>query len=179
MIPDYIEPREAILSQLRGMESGSKPARLPDRPTPVTHAEGDVRSLAKLLGSKLEGISGSCDILDRATDVAGRIVELVKDWSAEDGDATVETADPQPIEVLSWSPKELPLEGLKGFLKDSGISLLVPDDLHNESWRARAARPSIGLTGVDAAFASTGSLVLAPGRGRSRAASRLVLRCGR
>jgi len=174
MIPDYIEPRVAILSQLRRMESGSKAAGLPELPSPVTHAEG--ASLAKLFGSKLEEISGSCDILDRAADVADRIVELAKDWNAEDGDATADAADPQPIEVLSWRPKELPLDGLKGFLKDSGISLLVPDDLHDESWRARAARPSIGLTSVDAAFASTGSLVLAPGHGRSRAASLLPLR---
>jgi L-lactate dehydrogenase complex protein LldG len=131
----------------------------------VTHADGDRRSLAKGFGAKLEEVSGSYEILEDAAEACERLVQLVKDWSAEDDE-----------EVLGWASRALPIENLGNLLEESGISLFIPEDLHDESTRARAARANIGLTSADAAFASTGSIVVASGRGKSRAASLLPLR---
>jgi L-lactate dehydrogenase complex protein LldG len=172
MISDAKEPRDAILGRLRHVMSGPKPIfrnaaaplEPPDTPAAVTGAQGDRQALAETFGSKLEDVSGSYEIVDRENDVAGRIVALVEEWS-----------EARPIEVLSWAPREIPVDNLESVLNDSGISLLVPEELHREADRAHAARLTVGLTAVDAAFASTGSLALAAGRRKSRAASLLPL----
>ncbi|NIN71679.1 MAG: hypothetical protein GTO46_07060 [Gemmatimonadetes bacterium] len=179
MTYDSTEARGAILARLRHTLAGprpifrdrSEPSAPPTAPTAVTHADGERRSLAKQFGAQLAEISGSYEILEDAAEAGDRLVQLVKEWSAEVGAA----ADEVP-EVLSWAARALPGENLAEFLEESGISLFVPEDLHDESTRARAARAKVGLTGADAAFASTGSIVVASGRGRSRAASLLPLR---
>jgi L-lactate dehydrogenase complex protein LldG len=173
MIYDSMEARDEILARLRRALSGprpifrelSDPSPPPGTPTAVTHADGDRRSLAKGFGAKLEEVSGSYEILEDAAEACERLVQLVKDWSAEDDE-----------EVLGWASRALPIENLGNLLEESGISLFIPEDLHDESTRARAARANIGLTSADAAFASTGSIVVASGRGKSRAASLLPLR---
>lgn len=181
MTYDSTEARGAILGRLRNALSGqrhvfrdrSDPSAQPATPSAVTQADGDRRSLAKQFGAQLEKISGSYEILEDAAEAGARLVQLVREWSAEDG---TEAADGPATEVLSWASRALPIENLGEFLSESGISLLVPEDLHDESTRARAARAKVGLTGADAAFASTGSIVVASGRGKSRAASLLPLR---
>ena len=65
--------------------------------------------------------------------------------------------------VLSWDEIELPLEGLHGMLKALDVGIAAPDD--------GGAR--VGVTGVTAALAATGSLVLEGGAGRYRGASLL------
>jgi L-lactate dehydrogenase complex protein LldG len=47
--------------------------------------------------------------------------------------------------------------------------------MHEEECRRSAAHLSVGITGVEAAFAGTGSIALLPGKGRSRAAALLTL----
>jgi L-lactate utilization protein LutC len=182
MTYDSSEARGAILARLRGTLSGPRPvfrdrsdlSGAPGAPSAVTHAEGDRRSLAKRFGAQLEAVSGSYEILEDAAEASERLVQLVRDWSAEDGgDAGADTAP--ATAVLSWASRALPIENLGDRLKESGIPLFVPEDLRDESARARAARATIGLTGAEAAFASTGSIVVASGRGKSRAASLLPL----
>jgi L-lactate dehydrogenase complex protein LldG len=173
MTYDPAEARRAILDRLRGALSGPRPvfrdrshlSGAPGTPSAVTGADGDRRSLAEQFGVQLEEIYGTYEILEDATEARARLVQLVTDWSTE-----------EDAEVLSWASRALPIENLGESLEESGISLFVPEDLHDESTRARAARARIGLTGADAAFASTGSIVVASGRGKSRAASLLPLR---
>lgn len=64
--------------------------------------------------------------------------------------------------VSGWDPVLIPLPGLADALVKAHISLVGPD-----------AGARVGLTGIDAALAATGSIVLAGGRGRPRAASLL------
>ncbi len=181
MTYDSSEARRAILTRLRGALSGprrvfrdrSDLSAAPGDPSAVTHAEGDRRSLAKQFGAQLQAVSGTYEILEDAAEAGARLVELIKDWGAEE---SAEAGSSSNTEVLGWASRALPIENLGGLLRDSGIALFVPEDLHDESARARAARAQIGLTGADAAFASTGSIVVASGRGKSRAASLLPLR---
>lgn len=177
MTIDSTTARDEILGRLRRALAGprpvfrdrSDPTAPPPTPSAVTQAAGDRRSLARGFGTQLSEISGSYEILQDAAEARARIVELVREWSATDGDAST-------TEILSWASRALPIDGLGDFLSESGLSLFVPEDLHDESARARAARATVGLTGADAAFASTGSIVVGSGRGRSRAASLLPLR---
>ncbi len=172
------DARDEILERLRRALSKPRPlfrgetghAPSSECPTAVTQADGDRQSLAAQFGAKLQEVLGSYEILQRSAEVAERVVRRLEQW-----DALAETADPKLGEVLSWSPQELHVPDLERRLEASGLSLMVPDDLHDEHCRAHAATLSVGLTGIDAAFASTGSVMLASGPGKSRAASLLPL----
>jgi L-lactate dehydrogenase complex protein LldG len=143
---------------------------LPAIPTAVTNAQGDPKALAKLFGARLEQVQGSCEVVARAADVAAHVVRRIEAWRR--------SANGRPAEfdnVVSWNPDEIPVPGLEPQLREAGLSLVIPDDLHNSACRDRAVAADIGITGVDAAFASTGSVMLASGFGKSRAASLLPL----
>lgn len=139
----------------------------------VTHAEGERRTLATQFGTKLEQLAGSYEIVDRMAEVSKHVVQQIVEWSAEQERSAEKTAESDALEVLGWSLDQLPVPGLEQLLERFGISVVVPHDLHETGCRARAASTSVGLTAVDAAFASTGSVVLAFGPGRSRSASLL------
>lgn len=70
----------------------------------------------------------------------------------------------QNTAVLAWDADQLPLPGLAAALDRAGVARITND-----------AEARLGLTGVDAALAATGSLVLLSGRGRPRVASLLPL----
>ncbi len=67
--------------------------------------------------------------------------------------------------ALTWSFDHIPLTGLAGAMGQAGIH---PADLRDASVR-------VGITGVDAALAGTGSLLLTSGEGKSRQASLLPI----
>jgi L-lactate dehydrogenase complex protein LldG len=64
--------------------------------------------------------------------------------------------------ISCWEPEQIPLPGLEESLRGAGITCVGQD-----------ASVRLGVTGVDAALAATGSLVLRSGNGRYRAASLL------
>jgi L-lactate dehydrogenase complex protein LldG len=169
--------RSEILDRLRGtlaaqssiFRDGTRRDDLPPIPTAVTEAQGDPLALAHLFGERLEGVQGSYEIVE-APDVVSRIVQRIAHWRGRPPNPLIEADG-----VLSWDPAQLPLPRLEPQLRDAGIALVVPGDLHDRKSRDRAAALDVGITGVDAAFASTGSVVLTSGAGRSRAASLLPL----
>jgi L-lactate dehydrogenase complex protein LldG len=66
-------------------------------------------------------------------------------------------------EILGWEPHLLPIMELGKWFKTSGIAVeLGPKD-----------GVRLGVTGVDSALATTGSLILATGQGKGRSASLL------
>jgi L-lactate dehydrogenase complex protein LldG len=65
--------------------------------------------------------------------------------------------------VLSWPFEQLPLPGLEAALNARHIASAAPRD----------ASMRVGVTGVDAALAATGGLVLAAGQGKHRLTSLL------
>ncbi|MDE2747346.1 MAG: lactate utilization protein [Chloroflexota bacterium] len=65
--------------------------------------------------------------------------------------------------LLSWDEAHLPLDGAHGLLNSLGVAVAQ----HNDGG------VRVGLTGVNAALAATGSLVLESGAGRYRSASLL------
>ncbi len=72
--------------------------------------------------------------------------------------------------ILAWDFAYIPVEGLEAAIREAGISILQPD-AHDElrmETLAASAEAQVGLTGADAAAATTGTLIFttAPGKGR-------------
>jgi L-lactate dehydrogenase complex protein LldG len=150
--------RERILSALgRAAGRGSLPLTPVAPPPAPAPARGD---LLERFAAELEALGGRFH--RPATEARAR--ELVVELSRREG----------PWPVLSWAPDSLPLPGLWPALEEAGLQPLQAD-LPREP-EARAARlerlgeARTGLTGVDAALAETGGLLLASGSGRSRLA---------
>ena len=165
--------REQILGRLRrSLEKQEKLFRksigqdLPDPPMTVFPSPTD-KSLVESFATKLVELSGSCDVARAGTDVAEQVMRQVREWTTQ--------SPSEPTEILSWAPNELHVPRLEQTLAEIGISLFVPEDLHDQRIRARAASLNVGITGIEAAFANTGSILLSPGAGRSRAAGLLPL----
>ena len=171
--------RAAMLDRLRQALAGpATPFRasrghpqpsLPDVLMSVTEAAGGPRDLAAVFRTSLEVVLGSCEIVDRGADVAAHVVRQIERWRDDSEDSLLFDA------ALSWAPDQIPVPDLEPRLAASGIALVIPTDLHDEESRARSAGLSVGITGADAAFATTGSLALASGPGKSRVASLLPL----
>lgn len=159
MTPDTTS-RDAILGRLRAVLGQATP-QPKFVPTPVLQVHGDRRDWARQFGENLRGVGGSWDLVEQGT-AASHVLRLIEQWSDERA-------------VLAWDPETLPVRDLGQLLSASGITIHVPGDMHEGTTRARAAEARVGITGVDAAIATTGSLVLVPGPGKSRAASLLPL----
>ncbi len=170
--------RDTILRKLRksvadteslfGTHCDSSPKA--DVPNAVTIAQGSGLELARVFGENLRTVLGSYEIVKDPVDVAQRVVARIEDWRKEYG-----RPEPPGNEILSWAPSMLPIPDVAPQLEQFGFSLFVPEDLHDKAERDHAAKLSAGLTGVDAAFAGTGSMVVVPGLGKSRAASLLSM----
>ena len=139
-------------------------------PTPLTTAEGDPRALAARFGSELDGVLGSHEVVEDVSGVVERVLVHIEALREADssGDLSFEIA-------LAWSPEALRVPGLEERMARDGTRLMVPDDLHDPVQRRDASRAAVGITSVDAALASTGTMVMLADAGRSRAASLLPL----
>ena len=139
---------------------------LPGPPTPLTHAGGDYRALAEGFGASLDAVLGSHEIVEGADAVGDRVlarIAALREAGSADGLSFAR--------ALAWAPDALGVQDLTERLGRVGISVIVPDDLHDPRQRRDAAGAAVGVTAVDAALASTGTLVLGAGPGRSRVAS--------
>lgn len=72
--------------------------------------------------------------------------------------------------LLAWEFQYVPITRLESAIRNAGIEILVPDvrDEDRPEMLALAEQAQVGLTGVDAAAAATGTLIVttAPGKGR-------------
>ena len=177
MTASPVPARDEILARLTGYLTPEPPRfrgeaePLPTVPMTVTDAPSGDATLATMFGSRLEDVQGTYEIVDRPGDAAEQVAQRIRLWCPP-------LFDDQPVaptQVLAWAPDEIGVPNLENRLRESNIELLVPGDLHEAGVRHKAAGLSVGITGVDAAFASTGSVVLASGKGKSRSASLLPL----
>ena len=145
----------------------------------VTHAEGTPRQLAERFGQELTTLYGSYEILDSAVEVRLALINRLTDWAAEE-EAARKGPKPetygQDRMVLSWAPDKLPIDGLAAALADMGWKLVAPASLTTPEALDGVRFIRFGVTGVEAAFAATGSLLVVAGAGQSRAASLLPFR---
>lgn len=138
-------------------------------PDPVTDV-GTASNLPSLFGNMLDIVGGSHEILDDVDTVPSAVIrhfENLRDTRTENHLSF--------DRILGWAPDILGIPKLGDALSGAGISLTVPPDLNEFECREDASSIAVGITGTDAALASTGTLVLGTGPGRSRAASLLPL----
>jgi L-lactate dehydrogenase complex protein LldG len=139
--------REQILGRLRQAQRPFPDAKPPAAYQPVVPLN-DVAPNALLARFTQAAQEAGCvlHLAETAEEAMGAIVALVGPDTA----------------VSSWDPTHIPLPGLAAAL-----------DLANISRVGQDAAVRVGLTGVDAALAATGSVVVLSGNGRYRAASLL------
>jgi L-lactate dehydrogenase complex protein LldG len=168
---EILERLERALAGSQALFRGGKTTRsLPL--SPVTRVAADATTLTQQFGQKLEAAAGSYELV-RADEVVGRVIDLARRWGSsmepKSSAPTVSTV----VELLSWAPHELVIPDIERHLHKFDIPLLVPDNLHDPQQRNRASAPAVGITSVEAAFASTGSVLLSSAPTRSRVASLL------
>jgi L-lactate dehydrogenase complex protein LldG len=126
----------------------------PPPPPPATDA------LVATFAAELERLSGSFLTLP-AYEIAPWLAGLLKERGLND--------------LLSWQAEALPVPGVLAALRESGINILDGEVPAVEPSRTEALvrieTAKVGLTGVDAALADTGTLALWTGPGRPRLAS--------
>ncbi len=179
--------RDEILDRIRTILSrpdlSFPPVEAPpltaDERMTVTHAEGDTAALALRFGQELEKLYGSYEILASAVEVRLALINRLKDWAVEE-DAARKGPKPetygQERMVLSWAPAQLPIDGLAEALADMQWTLVAPDNLTSPEALDKVRFIRFGVTGVEAAFASTGSMLVVSGAGTNRSASLLPFR---
>ena len=150
--------RERILNKLRAAQQPFPDA--PPRPkayVPVTRLDEDTpAALRKRFTAELERLNGEVFVVRRDDTACAKVIDLLQ---AHEANA-----------VLAWDFKHIPIKELDMALAEAGIEVHHPsihDDSRDDALKQYEAVP-VGLTGADAAAATTGTLVVsaAPGKGR-------------
>ena len=175
--------RDDILGALRNDLSQQDLRFPPQAPPPltfmsrmtVTTATGELHELAHRFGSELTALHGTYEVVDSPAEARLSLLSHLNTWidaeeAAKKG-AVIETG--QERSVLSWDPELLPVPGLPEALADMYLHLVTPDALDTSEDRDAIRHIRYGVTGVEAAFASTGSMLMISGKGKPRIASLL------
>lgn len=145
--------RDAILNRLRKTVEPGPPVRVPDAAPrlPVTRIDDVSRpALRARFAAELERVRGQLHAAADEAEARAALAEILRGCAAS--------------RIAAWD--DVPLAGWVDTCAALGVNR-VGDD------RAETATADVGLTGCDAVIASTGTLALEGGPGRSRLASLL------
>lgn len=150
--------RDLILNRLR---SARRP--FPDAPPrPARYQQVTIQddtapdALLARFTRELTHLRGEVFVVDGADAARAQILDLLRRH-----DATT---------ILSWAFDHIPVPGLREALAEAGIRVLIPE-VHDEfraETLAAAGSAQAGLSGADAAAATTGTLIVTSGPGRGR-----------
>lgn len=156
------DPRSRILAAIR---TSLAEARLPAAPrmelAPVDPSLS-TEALVEQFAAELRALTGTF-IAARAAEVPDVLEELVRTRSSGS--------------VLAWRADQLPLAGALDGVRRAGVTIVevdVPRDAAREEALKAYEPVAVGITGVDAALADTGTLALLSGPGRPRLAAMSV-----
>ena len=135
--------RDAILGRLYAAQKPFPSAQMPSERLEVSQLAGESRDMLTARFSE-EAQKLDCD-LHMVSDAYSAIEAILKIIAGEEL-------------ILAWDFNQIPCPQLEAALHEAGVTVASPGD--------PSAR--IGITGVDAALATTGSLVIVSGPGRSR-----------
>ena len=170
------DPRRAILERIAaatGRDTG-RPASPPAQAVVITPATGEPDALLARFGRSLDGLGVSWEVAESAVAARLKLVAQLQDEGVK--------------QLLSWSDDQLPVPGIVDALTVLGVQVLSPqlppgsDRLRVQDREGRVRFLSgidaveTGLTGAEAAVATTGTLVLRSGPGRSPLVSQLPRR---
>jgi L-lactate utilization protein LutC len=150
--------RDQILNKLR---TAKRPfpdaAPRPGQYHEVATVEGtSPDELLKRFSVEIERLLGEIFVVDGDEAACDKVIELLKSHNATD--------------ILAWDFARIPVNYLESAIRESGICI-HQTDTHDE-FRAETLETiheaQVGLTGVDAAIASTGTLIVRTGPGKGR-----------
>lgn len=178
--------RDEILQKLRTTLERSDLRFPPRRTEPltaatrmtVTHAEGDKYALAERFGAELKKLYGSSEVLESPTEARLALINRLLDWMREEEQARkgAIVGAAHARRIFTWDASALPIPGLDTALADLDLEMVVPPDLTDPAVRDDVRHIRFGVTGVVAAFAATGSMLVTSGPDTARAASLLPIR---
>ncbi|MCC6803091.1 MAG: LUD domain-containing protein [Anaerolineae bacterium] len=150
--------RDTILNKLR---SARRPfADAPPRPAAylnvTTQDDETPDALLERFTRELGALTGEVFPVRGAAAARKKVLQLLAQHEAK--------------RILAWDFAHIPLDGLEAAIREAGIEIIQPDahdEMRMETLTA-SADAQVGLTGADAAAATTGTLVFttAPGKGR-------------
>lgn len=146
--------RDKILNKLRSVRRPFRDA--PPRPNdylPVTDTPDD---LLERFRAELELLRGEVFVVDGDDAARETVLRLLAAHDAK--------------RIAAWHFKHIPVKRLHTAIKDAGYAVDYPR-IHDEDRAAELDRletATVGLTGADAAAATTGTLVFSTGEGKSR-----------
>lgn len=150
--------RDVILGRLRAARRPFENADpTPDEYVAVTVQEAtDPDALLERFSRELTGLRAEPFSVKGDAAARKQVIELLNDHEA--------------AAVLAWDFRTIPVKGLDKALREAGVEVIhldTRDEFRAESL-ALAEQVKVGLTGADAAVATTGTLVVttAPGKGR-------------
>ncbi len=150
--------RDAILAKLRAARRPFEDA--PPRPSaylPVTVQDDlSTDALIERFSAELTRLMGTTLVVNGDDEARAAVIDLLKKHEAK--------------RILSWDFAHIPVSGLKEAIESAGIDILYPEPYtgDREAMLHLAEGAQVGLTGADAAAATTGTLIVttAPGKGR-------------
>lgn len=151
--------RDQILTKLRSARQrpfDDAPPR-PKSYLPVTILEDESpEALLERFTRELNGLSSDVFAVEGDDAARAKVLELLEQHEARS--------------ILAWDFAHIPVEGLEAAIRATGIEIIQPDT-HDEmrmEMLTASAEAQVGLTGADAAAATTGTLIFttAPGKGR-------------
>jgi len=150
--------RDTILNKLR---SSRRPfVDAPPRPQNYLNVtlqdDTSPEALLTRFTEELTKLTGEVYVVDGDDQARSKVLEVLEQFEVKS--------------MLAWDFANIPVEGLESAIRATGIEIIHPethDEMRMETLTVSAAA-QIGLTGADAAAATTGSLVFttAPGKGR-------------
>lgn len=153
--------REAILSKLRAARAPFPGA--PPRPAnylPVTSLEStEPDALLERFTDELTQLNGEVYPVDGEEAARAKVLDLLKAAGTK--------------RIAAWHFKHIPIKKLYTTLQENGYTVdyanIVTDDAEGRAANLdKLSNAGVGLTGVDAAAAATGTLIVSTGPGKSR-----------
>jgi L-lactate dehydrogenase complex protein LldG len=178
--------RDQILNRLRTTLARSDLRFPPADPMPltdqtrmaVTRAMGGAPELAARFCAEVAKLHATAEVVESPAEARLALINRLQLWHKEE-EAAIKGArltTGQEKMVLGWDPKAIPLESVREALADMGFELVTPAALTSIDSRERVRHIRFGITSAHAAFAATGTLLLAHGPHSSRSASLLPFR---
>ncbi len=150
--------RDRILNKLREARRPFEDA--PPRPAaymPVTQlTDTSPDALLEKFTEMLVGLSGEVYVVEGDQAACDKVLELL--------------ASHEATHILAWDFAHIPINGLDVAIRDAGIEITQPtlQDDSRPDVIAKIDGAQVGITGVDAAIATTGTLAVSTGPGRGR-----------
>lgn len=150
--------RDKILSKLRAARQPFPDA--PPRPKaylPVTALDdSSPGALLERFTAELVRLNGEVFVVDDDAAARDCLLHLIAGHDAR--------------ALLAWDFRHIPVDGLEAAIREAGVEITFPDirdEMRAETLAALEPVP-LGLTGADAAAATTGTLIVSTGPGKGR-----------